>query len=166
MRQRILALVREFPGLHLREIARQLDTSVALVEYHAPALEEKGLIHLERDQRYLRLYPERGSERLTPNERRHVAVLRQELPLQVCLRLLDADGPLRHGELVDSLGISKSKLSFHLNKLTDAGLVHKVDDGAFDLVDREATTDLLVAHRPTPDLRDRFHDLWVSFYSR
>lgn len=166
MRQRILALVREFPGLHLREVARQLDTSVALVEYHAPVLQEKNLVHVEPDGRYLRLYPEKEGHRLEPAKRRHLAVLRQEIPLQVCLRLLDAGGPLRHGELVDRLGIGKSKLSFHLGKLMATGLVHKDADGAFDLVDRESTTDLLLSHRPTPDLRDRFHELWVSFYSR
>jgi len=33
-RKKIYETVKRFPGLHLREIARQLDMSVPLVDYH------------------------------------------------------------------------------------------------------------------------------------
>ena len=46
-RDRIRAIVVQFPGLHLREIARQMDISLALVQYHIPRLVEDGAqLHL------------------------------------------------------------------------------------------------------------------------
>ncbi len=166
MRQRILAMIREFPGLHMREIARQLETSVALVGYHVDALQDHGVIRGEKEQRYMRFYPETdGRLELDRDNRRHLALLRQPLPLEACLHLLEAKGPLRHGQLVEAMQVGKSKLSFHLAKLIDAGVVVKTEDGWFDLMDRQAITELLLAHRPTSDIRDRFNDLWTAFYS-
>lgn len=164
MRQRILATVREFPGLHLREIARQLDTSVALVEYHVPMLEKAGVVRIDSDDRYVRLFAISSGPDLTPARRKQLAVLRHEWPLLIILRMLDVGAPLRHGELCDLLDMGKSKLSFHLKKLQGVGLVHKLDDGTFDLVQRTETADLLLSYQPTRDLRDRFSDLWANLY--
>lgn len=163
MRRRLLALVAEYPGLHVREAARQLGTSLALVEYHVALLEQSGLVEVRRDERYARLY---AAGRAAPGDadRAVLGVLRARLPLQVTLYLLDRGEPAKHGEVAQALGIGKSKLSFHLRKLEAAGVVAKTPEGAFTVVQPRRVQRLLWTYQPTPDLRESFAELWLSLY--
>ncbi len=162
-RRRLLALIRKYPGLHVREAARQLDTSVALVEYHVPALLEAGLVEEERDDRYQRLYPVGKDHVLSKEDRRALALLRQATPVRVVLVLLERDEE-RHAGIAAALGVGKSTLSFHLKKLERAGIIEKTDAGAYRLTDARRTSALLLEHEPTPSMRDDFADLWGTFY--
>lgn len=163
MRRRIVDLVRAFPGLHTREVARQLDTSVTLVEYHLPILLDAGLLTQTREDRYQRLFPadRRG---LTETDRRKLGLLRDRTALHVTLHLLDRGTAEKHGDISAALGIGKSRLSFHLRKLEAADLVRKDAEGFFVVVDRRGTLRLLVENRPTPDLQSSFAELWSKLY--
>jgi predicted transcriptional regulator len=166
-RRRLYALVQSYPGLHIREAARQLGTSVALVEYHAAILRENGLVREERDERYVRLYaatPGADAKAPTEAERAALRTLRERLPLRVTLHLLDHDGPQQHKAICDALDLGKSKLSFHLRKLEAAGIVQKTGDGLFTVRDRARLLALLLSYQPTPDLREEFADVWLSLY--
>jgi DNA-binding transcriptional ArsR family regulator len=162
MRRRLYATVREFPGIHVREAARQLGTSLALVEYHLPLLRDHGLVTVEKDDRYARIYP-KDAGAPDPRDRAAVGVLRERLPLQVTLRLLDA-GASKHKDLAEALGMGKSKLSFHLRKLEAAGIVEKDAEGRFGVADARRVQRLLLAFPPTKDLREEFADVWLSLY--
>lgn len=163
MRRRLVALVRKYPGLHIREAARQLATSMALVEYHVNLLAQSGLVNVEKDERYARLY---AVGRAEPNdtEKALLAILRERLPLRLTLYLLDRDEPVKHGEMADALDLGKSKLSFHLRKLEAAGVVRKTADGAFEAVEPKRLHRLLADFPPTSDLRQEFAKLWLSLY--
>lgn len=162
IRRRLYAVVREYPGIHVREAARQLGTSMALVEYHLALLRDHGLVTVSKDDGYARLYP---TEAPSPREedREQVGVLRQRLPLRITLTLLD-DGPAKHKDLADGLGLGKSTLSFHLRKLEAAGLVARGEDGAFAVKEPDRVLRLLLAFPPTRDLRQAFADVWLSLY--
>jgi DNA-binding transcriptional ArsR family regulator len=162
MRRRLVATVREYPGIHVREAARQLGTSLALVEYHLALLRQAGLVAVEKDERYVRLYP-KDAAAPTQAERAAVAVLRERLPLQVTLHLLH-QGPAKHKDLAEALGMGKSKLSFHLRKLEAAGIVARDGDGRFAVADAPRVERLLTAFPPTKDLRDEFADVWLGLY--
>lgn len=165
MRRRIFALVQSYPGLHIREAARQLETSTALVEYHVAILRDNGLVREERDERYVRLFvTEPRGEGPTPAEREVLQALRARLPLQVALYLLDHDAPVQHKRMVEDLGLGKSTLSFHLRKLEAAGVVRKTSQGLFEPRDRARLLRLLLAYQPTPDLLQEFADTWSSLY--
>jgi predicted transcriptional regulator len=170
IRRRLYALIREYPGLHVREAARQLDTSVALVEYHVAILRQNGLLREERDERYVRLYPLPAegppAAASSPAERRALALLRQRLPLRITLYLLDQDGPVQHKALCEALEMGKSKLSFHLRKLEAAKIVAKNAQGRFEVRERSRWLGLLLTHKPTPELREAFADLWLSLYGK
>jgi len=164
-RRRLYALIQAYPGLHIREAARQLETSVALVEYHAAILRDNGLVREERDERYVRLFATQTDGPVpTEPERRAMALLREKLPLRITLHLLDQDGPQQHKAIATALGLGKSKLSFHLRKLEAGGIVRKTPDGLFTVPDRARLLDLLLRHQPTPDLRQEFADVWLSLY--
>ncbi|HJQ94070.1 MAG TPA: ArsR family transcriptional regulator, partial [Candidatus Thermoplasmatota archaeon] len=159
-RRRLYALVKEYPGVHVREAARQLGTSMALVEYHLALLREHGLVSVSKDDGYARLYPG-DAPPPGPAERGQVGLLRQRLPLRVTLTLLD-DGPAKHKDLAEALGLGKSTLSFHLRKLEAAGLVVRDADGRFAVKDPPRVLRLLLAYPPTRDLRQAFADVWLS----
>lgn len=163
MRRRLVALVAQYPGLHVREAARQLVTSMALIEYHVGLLEGAGLVETRRDDRYVRLYPVTGP-RPNEGERAVLALLRERLPLRVTLFLLDRGEPVKHGEMAQALGLGKSKLSFHLRKLEGAGIAAKRADGTFEAVQPKRLQRLLWTYQPTPDLREEFADMWLSLY--
>jgi predicted transcriptional regulator len=165
MRRRIFALVQEFPGLHIREVARQLDTSLALVEYHASILRENSLVREERDDRYVRLFavPDDGSGP-TESQRQVLRLLRERLPLRITLHLLDHDEAQQHKAVSEALGLGKSKLSFHLRKLEAARIVRKTSDGRFEPVDRPRLLRVILQFPPTTDLRAEFADVWLSLY--
>ena len=162
MRRRLYATVREYPGIHVREAARQRGTSLALVEYHLNLLREHGLVVVEKDDRYARLYPKEAGAP-DKKDRAAVAMLRERLPLQVTLHLLDK-GPTKHKDVADALGMGKSKLSFHLRKLETAGLVAKDAEGLFSIIDAARIHRLLAAYPPTTDLREEFADVWLGLY--
>lgn len=157
VRDRLLALVRQYPGLHQRELARQLDTSLALVQYHAKALLEEGEVTRREEGGAVRLYPPDADV-----DHGLLMALRDKRQLPIILQLLDT-GAARHGDLVAATGMGKSTLSFHTGKLRKAGIIEKTDDG-FCLRDPEKVRATLEALPPTPDLLDRFTDLWGDLY--
>lgn len=163
MRRRLVALVSAYPGLHVREAARQLNTSMALVEYHLGLLAKADLIEVRKDDRYARLYPVQGA-RPTDAEADLLALLRERLPLRITLFLLDRDEPLKHGEIAAALDLSKSKLSFHLRKLEAGGILRKNADGAFEIIQPRIVQRLLWTFQPTPDLRQEFAKVWLALY--
>ena len=165
MRRRVLHVVQQYPGLHVREAARQLGTSLALVEYHVRLLEEAELVEVRRDDRYSRLFAVQRSGP-TEDERALLALLRERLPLRITLHLLDHGGPAKHGEIAQALAMGKSKLSFHLRKLEAAGIVARTDEGTFDLVQPRRVQRLLYTYKPTPDLREEFAKLWLALYGK
>lgn len=163
MRRRLVALVRQYPGLHIREAARQLGTSMALVEYHVALLSDSALVRVERDAGYARLYAV-GKHDPDERERSVLAVLRGRIPLQLALYLLDRAEPVKHGDIATALGLGKSKLSFHLRKLEAAGVARKTAEGAFEARDPQRLHRLLADFPPTSDLRNEFAKLWLSLY--
>lgn len=163
MRRRLVALVAAYPGLHVREAARQLDTSMALIEYHLGLLVEADLVHVRKDERYVRLYPKQGP-RPTDAEAKVLALLRERLPLRITLWLLDRGEAVKHGDIAQALQLGKSKLSFHLRKLEAAGIVRKTPDATFEIVRPRETQRLLWTYQPTPDLRQEFAATWLALY--
>src|SRR5688572_3805387 len=161
-RRRLYAVVKEYPGIHVREAARQLGTSMALVEYHLALLREHGLVGVSKEDGYARLYPT-DAPAPSASERERIGLLRQRLPLRVTLTLLD-DGPAKHKDIAEALGLGKSTLSFHLRKLEGGGIVARDAEGLFRVVQPGRVLRLLLAFPPTRDLRAEFADTWLSLY--
>ena len=163
-RRRIVALVRDYPGLHVREIARQLGEAQALVDYHVPKLVEGGLVALHREGKFVRIFPSAkgGSRPSDPRDRDTLALLRDRHALHIVLLLLDNE-VLRHRDIMERTKDIRSLVTYHLAKLQKAGIIEKRDDG-FALADAKGVSSLLAHHHPTRDLVDEFADLWASLY--
>lgn len=163
-RRELYDLVRKFPGLHMREIHRELGLSIALAEYHLGVLERSGLVTSVTEEGYKRFYPapQEGGRGLGGRERRMLGVLRQTIPLRITLMLLK-QGRVSNKEMSERLGLTPSRLSFHLKKLMKAGVVRRLsrtEGRAYELEDPELVLRLVVAYRPPPDVLDECDDLW------
>src|ERR1051325_1662095 len=160
-RKRVYEAVRKYPGIHLRNLERQLGMSAPLVQYHLKRLLEEGFVQVNEQGGYARYSPtSKGkSARVTKRDVPILGLLREEAPLHVALLLLD-HGPKTHAEIVEATGIGKSTLSYHLAKLAPARIVERVPNSPkLRLADRDRIYRLLLAYNPTPDLIETFHAL-------
>ncbi len=168
-RKLIFDEVCKFPGLHLREIARQTDQSVPLVDYHLNSLEKHGIVTAISDGQYKRYYPRDpiGSDLkrdvLSQDDKRTIALLRQRIPLQIVLYILK-NGTAQHKDMLPTMGVSASTLSHHLNKLARRGIITKVsagEDRGYRLSSEAQTARLLMSHEPPPGtIVDSFIEIW------
>lgn len=166
-RRRIYQHVLDFPGLHLREIARGLRLDPNHVKYHLEYLEKHDLVSIRREDGYVRYFPRvEGTvgprDVLNPDEKRVLAMLRQPVPLHAILILLDR-GALSHGELAATLGLAPSTLSYHVRKMEASGLVAGEFLGrerVLSVARPDEVTSLLVRYRPPDELVRGFLEAW------
>jgi len=128
IRQKIYNLIAENPGLYLTKIAELLHMSKQLADYHLLYMEKNEKIIAVKDPNefYRRYYTH---EHIVQNkDRSALEALRQELPFRVVLLLLH-NTHLKHKEIYEYLDISPSKLSYHINKLKNAGIVDVMSYG-------------------------------------
>ena len=166
MRELILEVLQRYPGLHFRAIARELDTSTALIRYHLDHLQEAGEVDSQEVGGYVRYFLVGEFEELTDEEREKLNVLRQEKPLEIVLALLH-NGSMQHKDLHQIVPGSKGSLSYHLRKLQDAGLVRKIPRGesrGFHLEDEDEARQLVARCRPESDMLDDIHDMWEDLF--
>lgn len=172
-RKKIYDTVKRFPGLHLRELSRQLGLSVPLVDYHLNFLEKYGIVAGISDEQYKRFYPkdplgaEQKTDVLSADEKRIIALLRQRIPLQIVLFILK-QGNAQHKEMVPFMGVSPSTLSHHLNKLQRRGILVKTaagDERGYRLANEAQIARLLLHYEPPPGtLVDSFAEIWEEFH--
>lgn len=166
-RRDIYALVRSVPGLHMRDIQRRLELSIALAEYHLRYLEEAGMLVSVEEGGYRRYYPATavdGGPGIGARDRRVLSVLRQPVALRIALYLLTVESSTL-SEVAAALERSPSGLSFHLKKLVRHGIVRRLErtEGrGYAIEDRRYITRLLLAYRPPPDMVDECAELWDS----
>lgn len=169
-RRLVLDLVRDKPGLHMREIARRLKLSTSLVEYHLRALITDEMINSMKEGGYRRFYPGddlRERVRLTREQKRKLNLLRQRVPLDIICLLLESS-PLKHREIKEELDISPSTLSYHLNRMVRVGLLKKIRAGqrkGYHLNDRRETVWILMTGDVSPPtVVDGLIETWDEFY--
>lgn len=163
-RQAILRLVQEFPGLHLSEIARRLDWSPMLTEYHLRVLEKHELVSSMEEDHYRRYYATTEREGLRvdvlgAHEKRILALLRHPVRLHIVV-FLAAHGEGRNKDIAASTGLSRPATSYQLVKLARAGVVVKAEGESYRLADADGVGRLLAAYRPPADLVEGFRALW------
>jgi predicted transcriptional regulator len=144
-RQDILSCVGEVPGIHLRSIERRTDLPLGQVLYHLDRLERMGLVSSLRDRGFRRYYV---TQTIGRGEKRMLAALRHATPRRILLALLR--GPRRtHKELLDDVGVAGSTLSFHLQRLVEAGILRRLVDGGatrYEVAEPALAVETLVEH--------------------
>lgn len=156
----LAAIVRAFPGLHVREVAREAGVSKQLANYHLRQLVVEGRLQEIRDGEFCRFFASDAG--LTRLERETVVLLRQPALLKMVLLLLERRTATQT-ELASLVGLSKATVSYHVGRLRDANLVHSRDAG-LELVDPAAVRAILLRWQPPTSFTERTADLWGRFY--
>lgn len=127
VRSAVFAQVQLAPGLHLREVAREVNADVNLVKYHLEVLERYALVSSRREGAFWRFFP-RSSGATGPRdvfgtrEKLLLSALRQRVPGFAAGALLRR-GESDIGALQPEAGVGRTTLLYHLAKLQRCGIV-------------------------------------------
>lgn len=147
-RARIRRKVETSPGIHFNGLVRELDLAPGQVQYHLRRLHRTG--HVETMSAYGRTHAfPHGTD---SSEQLALALLHRETPRAIVEYVLD-HGPLADRELAEALGLARSTLCYHRERLVDAGLLEQTRTGngltAVAVADDDATASMLARTRPT-----------------
>lgn len=124
-RARIADCVADCPGIHFSALVRRLDLAPGQVQYHLRRLCEQDRVVATDCYGRTHYYEPEYDER----DRQVIALLRRETARDVLASLLDS-GPSRPDAVADDLGVARSTLEYHLDRLVAHDLVEKRrDDG-------------------------------------
>lgn len=164
VRRRILLLVERYPGLHLREIQRRIETSAMLAEYHLNILEKMELISSQEQGGYRNFYPARNLPmQLDATDRRWLALLRRPVILGMVLHLIEYP-TARPTELARVALLPSSTAMYQLKTMKAAGLVVQGDEFSttrIRLGDAKRVLELLRTYHPMPDALSEFGAMWA-----
>lgn len=160
--------VEGFPGLHLREVARQCGMDANHAKYHLGYLEKHGLVSSKEEGGYTLFFPRRegplgAQEAVDAGDKAVLALLRQPVPLHAVLVLLDRSGDVAHADLDAALDVSRTTIHYHMAKLEKAGVVASRREGrerVYRLVDHDRILALLLRYRPPDSLVAGFLEAW------
>lgn len=156
-RRQIRTHVHANAGIHFNELVRESSFAPGQIQYHVRRLIDDG--ELARREFYGRThyYAPEYDER----EQAMLALFRRETSREIVVHLIEHE-PTGPGAVADALGIARSTLEYHLDRLVEQEVVEKTYDERSRVVLRlanpEQTGELLSTVEPTvPDrLLDRF----------
>src|SRR5437870_6659048 len=165
-RRRIYDFLLANPGVHLRRIGHTLGMSTGVLSYRLGYLERNGGLKWEEEGHRKRYFIARA---FVEAQRRILAVLRQDGPRKSLVELLTYEGRT-FAELQASVGVSKSTLSYHLQKLMQRDLLvrtRRERESVFTVKDVDEVRKLLLANRSSvnDDAADRFAHLSAKMRS-
>ncbi|HEV8359787.1 MAG TPA: winged helix-turn-helix transcriptional regulator [Candidatus Thermoplasmatota archaeon] len=162
LRSAILGFVERYPGVHVREVERQLGLSSKLAAYHVEALRDEGRIDVLRERGYTRLVARATARRLSQAEVAFICLMRRPPALHLVLLLLQ-EPELPQGELARRLRLAKASASYHLAALGEAGVVRGRSEGRqrlYRLSDPAWARRTLARFEPVPGDLDAFSAVW------
>lgn len=129
VRARLVEVVREQPGIHVRGLMREADITWGRLLYHLDVLVRARHIALRRAGRYLLVYPVGGA----PAEDE---VMPPQHPIaQDVVDAVQQEGRIRARDLQRRFGVSRQRLSYHVKKLEAEGKVRvEATPGGLELV--------------------------------
>lgn len=132
-RAALLGLIEAEPGIHLRELARRTGQAEGALRHHLALLQQAGKLRAVRGPRYLCYFPLGGAA--VDRQRAAAAPL---LKSDVARRLLErcAAEPGQSGQrLARELGVTPGAVTYHVQRLSAAGLLQQRRLGREQLVD-------------------------------
>ncbi len=124
-RQAIYAKIEQDPGVHLSELSRELDTSWGTLLHHLRKLEKANLVTSEKanGKRCFFLPGE-----VTDVEQEILPALENEKARSIA-EFYAANPGASQSEAAETLELSASLVSWHLQRLEEAGVVHREREG-------------------------------------
>jgi predicted transcriptional regulator len=166
-RRQIYYHILKHPGLHEREISRQLDIPLSTIDYHLYYLKKKEIITAVSDGHYTQYY---SSGKVGEKDKKFLAALRQKVPRKIIMYLVIKQFSF-HRDIFNYLGLAPSTTSFHLNKLAEMNIINRVERGRetiFSINEPEYISDLIITYKKSflDDTVNRFADAWLDLHPR
>ena len=155
VRDRIERRIGDDPGIYFNELVRELDLAAGQVQYHLRRLTDADAVEAAELFGRTHYYPPEYGDW----ERSALALLRRETSAEIVATLLEA-GPSRPVDVADRVGIARSTLAWHVDRLTAAGLLEKRFDGHQLVVADERRTAVLL-ETADPTLPERLVDRYT-----
>ena len=164
----IIELIKKYPGLGLRELARELNTSPQSLKYYTDQLITENAIEVKKDGKYLRFYDK--NFHIEAFEQTILNCIRKAPLLNVIMVFLNAkkrDGKdiLKNNEVMDQLDVqSAGTVTYYLNQLIECSIIEKNKEG-FRLINPSLIQHLINKYTPTKSIIDNFIQLWEDYFS-
>ncbi len=164
VRNRLHDAIKDSPGLHFRELQRRTGIAVGSLQYHLEFLERVHLVRKVKEGKFVRYYSVRGEQ--LGEQQRTMSLLRQDSIRKIVLFLLSPQPrPANNLQLSQGVGLSPSTVSWHVQKLLEAGVVLKEQRGRetfFSVRNPAQTAQLLIHHQKSffDELVDNFAEVW------
>src|SRR5690348_1509882 len=149
----VLAFVRDYPGVHVREVERQLGLSNRLASYHLDALEKDGLVQRIAEKGYARFVPAATRPRWSGRDVAFVCLMRRGVAFRTVVLLL-SQGEMTQGALARTLHLAKASTTYHLQLLEEAGVLDVEQRGRerwYRLADPAYVHGILADFHPLPE---------------
>jgi len=162
-RKKIYKQIEKAPGIHFRELQRRTDLAIGSLQYHLEVLQKQHLVKARKKGKFTRFFPVYGEH--SEEEKTTLSLLREESVRKIILYLTQRKATNK--QLAKKLGLAPSTVSFHMQKLIEAGLVKKKRSGKktyFSLVNKQQAKDLIIGYKKSfvDDLVDSFVEMWEA----
>jgi len=162
LRRKIYQIVNNFAGTHFREIERKSKLATGSVKYHLDYLSKQGLIKMSKEGNNVRYFPRSFKE-----NKKIMSFLRQKSVRGIVLFILNHNN-CNHEQIVNSVKLSPSTVSWHLKKLGDANIVGFVKKGRKThynlLIDKNEIMNLLITYQESffDTVVDNIVEMWET----
>lgn len=119
-RARIMAAIRNTPGIHMAQLSERTGLAWSTVDYHLRVLRRSGVVRFQKRDRECHVFPEGFPVEREP----WFAALRDDDTSRVLRYLLESPG-LSVPRLSEDLGKTRKVMRRHLATLVDSGLVSR-----------------------------------------
>lgn len=163
IRKKLIDIIKNKPGIHFREIFREVDIAMGELEYHLHILEKMELISKTTNTYYTRYYP---AYELGVEDKRIMALLRQEMLREILIFIISTDKP-SHGDITKKFNLLKSTTSFYLDKLLKPRIIEKEKSGRkviYNVKDPQRILRLILLYRKGfgDEIVKRVEGLWAN----
>ncbi len=118
-RGRIYDFIRMHPGIHVREISRELGVAMGDLQYHLYGLEKQGRIKTLRRGLYKFIF---ATEIFGERQSVILSILSQETPRELLLHLIERPNSSQK-DLAMFTKLSQPTINWHMKRLVDLGII-------------------------------------------
>ena len=124
-RRKIIGLILENPGIHFRELKRNLNISSGNLTWHIEILHKYNVIKKQILQKYVAYFPYYDKNPLSNID---LNLQKSKLTLKTLKKIKENPG-ICNTEIAKIFKVSKNVIGYHVKKLIDLGLINSVKDG-------------------------------------